>query len=397
LLTIYIIEAIGNLASSKLRSALAILGILVGTASVVAMVSSGQLATEAALLQFKSLGTNLLSISLYDERNAQSTQTPRQMTLQDARQLPQQISPAIQLIAPYTSIYLDILFQGKEIRGSTIGSTENLQQVINLHLAAGRFISDLDHQQYYAVVGHDIYQQLDSMSVYPVIGSQLRLGDKIVTIIGALQPWAENSFFNENINNAIIVPLSTAQLLSQYAEVRNLVLRIDEESDIDTLTQQLTQYMQQQFPSKRMFMRSAKQIIQSMLEQRKIYTILLGLIGSISLLVGGIGIMNIMLVSVVERKREIGIRKAIGARDKDIRMLFLIESVILSLFGGICGVLLGVLVSYVIATFANWQFSIFLLPILIGFGVSAATGIFFGFYPAYKASLLDPIEALRSD
>lgn len=124
---------------------------------------------------------------------------------------------------------------------------------------------------------------------------------------------------------------------------------------------------------------------------------LLALIGSISLLVGGIGVMNIMLVSVTERRKEIGIRRAIGARRRDIQTLFLAESVILSLFGGTLGVLLGVLISYVIASFAKWSFHLFLLPPLVGFCVSVAVGVFFGFYPAYKASQLDPIQTLRAD
>ena len=141
----------------------------------------------------------------------------------------------------------------------------------------------------------------------------------------------------------------------------------------------------------------AKQIIKSMEEQGRIFTLLLGLIGGISLLVGGIGVMNVMLVSVVERKREIGIRKAIGAKRRDIQMLFLIESIVLSLFGGVLGVIAGLGVAYVISLFSGWQFSLYLEPPLIGFGVSVFTGIFFGFYPAMRAARLDPIETLRSD
>ena len=134
-----------------------------------------------------------------------------------------------------------------------------------------------------------------------------------------------------------------------------------------------------------------------MRKQEGIFTLLLGFIGGISLLVGGIGVMNIMLVSVTERRREIGIRKAIGAKRRDIQSLFLSEAIILAIFGGICGVAIGTILSFAIAYFSNWSFHFLLWPPVIGFIVSAATGIFFGFYPAHRASLLDPITALRSE
>ena len=169
------------------------------------------------------------------------------------------------------------------------------------------------------------------------------------------------------------------------------------ENEVDEVQVQIHNVLSQIIPGKQLFFRSAKQLIASMMTQRKTLTLLLSLIGSISLVVGGIGVMNIMLVSVVERRREIGIRMAVGARRKDIRYLFLIEAVALSLFGGILGVMAGVLTSYIIAMFAGWAFHLFFFPPFIGFLVSVAVGIFFGFYPAYSASRLDPIQTLRAD
>jgi len=149
--------------------------------------------------------------------------------------------------------------------------------------------------------------------------------------------------------------------------------------------------------SRRTFFRSAKELISSMTKQKQILTIFLGLIGSISLIVGGIGVMNIMLVSVIERRREIGIRRAIGAKRKHIQHMFLIESVVLSLLGGTLGVITGIATSFVIAEYANWHFTIFVLPPAIGFTVSVFIGIFFGYYPARQAARLDPIQTLRSE
>ena len=165
--------------------------------------------------------------------------------------------------------------------------------------------------------------------------------------------------------------------------------------DLDQVQFVIENYILSVAPEYKISFKNSKQIIKSMQEQSTIFTLLLGMIGGISLLVGGIGIMNIMLVSVVERKREIGIRVAVGATRKDIRTLFLIESITLTMFGGIMGIILGIVFSYVITVFFGWEFHLFIMPAVLGFGVSCLTGIFFGFYPAYNAAKLDPIQTLR--
>ncbi len=397
----YLREALSNLVSSKLRSILAILGILVGTGSVVAMVSSGQLATEAALAQFKALGTNLLSVAIYQEGGNQSSSASKVKPFDVAQAVAiKQASDGIELVAPYTTVFLPITFNGHTINsGSIIGATQMLQPGIKIEMDKGRFISflDLNTYSYYCVIGHQLYAQIKQYTLTDPIGKQIRLGTNIFTIIGVAKKWQENNFFNEDINNAIIIPITTAQLLSKYAEIRNIIMRLKKRADIEDVRKSIDEYIKGNLPGKKTFIRSAQQIIDTMVKSRQIYTILLGLIGSISLLVGGIGVMNIMLVSVVERKREIGIRKAVGAKRRDIRLLFLIEAVALSLFGGLLGVTLGVSTSYVISRFAQWHFQIFILPPLIGFSVSVFTGVFFGFYPAFKAAQLDPIEALRTE
>ena len=209
--------------------------------------------------------------------------------------------------------------------------------------------------------------------------------------------WQENTFFNQDVNKALIIPLESSQLITEYATINNIVMQLKPDINIEAVQAKIQKILGTMIPGKQFFFRSAKQLITSMTNQRNTLTLLLALIGSISLLVGGIGVMNIMLVSVVERRREIGIRLAVGARARDIRHLFLVESVTLSLVGGVLGVIIGILTSYVIATFAQWPFEIFLLPPLVGFMVSVAVGVFFGFYPAYQASKLDPIQTLRSD
>jgi len=392
----HIQEAFSNLVSSKLRSALAVLGILVGTSSVVAMVMSGQLATKAALAQFKTLGTDLLSINLFP-KDSSGSQAKDPFSLTTAMGLASS-SKTIKKVAPYTTSYGALSYQGHTISGgSLVGVTQSLQPIIKIKMKQGRFISDLDNEAYYCVVGQKIAKQLRDFGALEPIGMQLRVGKNYFTVIGVAESWLENSFFNENINSSILIPIKTAKIISKYARINNVILDLRKNANIDLLEIQIKRYLEANASNMRTYFRSPKQLIERMKKQSQIFTLLLGLIGSISLLVGGIGVMNIMLVSVSERRREIGIRMAIGARRKDIRTLFLIESVALSLFGGLLGVILGLLITYIIAQFTNWQFEFFLLPPLVGFLVSVGIGIFFGFYPAHRASQSDPIACLRTD
>lgn len=393
-----IIQAFSNLTASRMRSFLAVLGILVGTASVVAMVSSGKMATEAALAQFKNLGTDLLAVSI-QQSSAEGSSGGKGFDLEDALNLPQ-VSPLIRAVAPYTTIYVPIISEGVEIQGSIIGVTDKLQSLVRIHITKGRFISFLDRHAYYGVIGYKLAEQLKTAGIWNPIGRQIQLGSTMFTIVGVAAPWPENSFFYEDINSAVMIPIRASSLIMKNTKISNVILLLKTGLTIADITQvqnKISRYVEIEVPGAKLFFRSAKELIHNMEAQSQILTLLLGTIAGISLLVGGIGVMNIMLVSVVERRREIGIRLAVGARRRDIQRLFLAEAVILSLFGGLLGVIVGVLTSYLIAVLGNWPFIFFALPPGLGCAVSVATGVFFGFYPAYKASQLDPIQALRSE
>lgn len=397
-LTNHIQQAMLNLMASKLRSFLAVLGILVGTAAVVALINCSQLATAKALEQFKALGTDLLAVSVFQSNTKDTTAIGGQsyIPIHVWRQFPAMI-PAIKQIAPYNIAYQPMSFQGKNLTGVVIGADESLASIVHIELATGRFVSFVESFEHVCVIGDSLAQQLKQVSSDPPIGKQLRIGQTLYTIVGVTKAWHENGFFNEDINQAAIIPVKGMALLSQEAKINNAILLLTPTSNIDRVIEQIKQRIHSQAPKLNLFVRSAKQIIASMESQGRIFTILLGVIGCISLLVGGIGIMNVMLVSVSERKKEIGIRKAVGAKNSEIRALFLVESVILSLSGGLMGVITGCIFTYIIAWFSHWPFTFYIIPPIAGFAVSVATGIFFGFYPAHRAAQLDPMVSLRNE
>jgi putative ABC transport system permease protein len=388
-------EAWLNLKVSLLRSMLAILGILVGTASVVAMISGGELATRQVLSQFKALGTDLLAVQIYPKQSSGAG---------SGSSLPYSIavgvktaSPNIQLVAPYINVFSSLSFQGQSINGSVMGATQNIASLIALHLKEGRFVQYFDKYEHYVVVGDSIYQKIKALTVRDPVGQQLQIGTTPFTIIGVLQPWVTNPFIFEDLNYAAIIPIQSSITLSKNAQINNILLQLLPNADIQDTEDRIKNYFEQNAAGQQIYFQSAQQLVNKMKSQQNTLTVFLAFVGGISLFVGGIGVMNIMLVSVTERKREIGIRKAIGAKQRDIQSLFLIESVILSLFGGILGVIAGVFISFLIAFFKGWGFTLFLIPPSIGFVVSVFIGIFFGFYPAYQASKLNAIQSLRAD
>lgn len=391
----YLQEAWRNLFYFKLRSMLALLGVLVGTASVVAMVLCGQLATHEALKQFASLGTDLLSLTVMSDQ-ASVADNATHLTLPQAFSLSSS-SQAIETAAPYTQVYLPILYEGQVIQGATLGVTDDFAEVAHISMASGRFVSVMDQYAAYCVIGHGIYQQLKTKSLAEPLGKTLAVGTHLCRIIGVANTWQANQFINADIDQVVMVPLLNSTLMTEYATINQMIFKLKPNTDILATEAAILAKAQSLLPEHKLIFHSAKELIAKMEKQNDILTIFLGFIGGISLVVGGIGVMNIMLVSVVERRREIGIRLAVGATRRDIQRLFLAEAVMLSLTGGMLGVLLGMLVASIAAWWFQWEWIGALSPLFVGFTVSVAVGIFFGFYPARLAAQSDPIVALRAD
>lgn len=395
MISLHIREAFLNLVYAKLRAFLAILGVLVGTASIVALLSSSQLATEHAIAQFKSLGTNLLALHIRQRQTADhKTQQQKNVLPADIVKL-ENISPDIQFAAPYINLFSRSYFAGKKVGRGAVAATAALQPMVKLTIAKGRFISPLDRQHNFCVVGATLAKTIRQQNL-SVLGEQLKIGNAYFTIIGILEPWKNNLFFYTDINRSAIIPLPTAYFLNKKAALHDILFRLVKHPDIKSVQQALTRWMAQHYPKLDLRFHNPEQIIHVVAAQRQTFSWLLAAIGGIALLVGGIGVMNIMLVSVVERRREIGIRLAIGARRSDIRRMFLIEAVILTLFGGVLGIMAGLLVTWGITLFTGWAYSWLWLPIILGFTVSVLAGILSGFYPASRAAQLNPIETLQS-
>jgi len=277
--------------------------------------------------------------------------------------------------------------------------TESFQDLYQLRLKEGRFISDLDKNQPHIVVGQNVLARGEGFQNFKgsLLGSSVRINHHIYTIIGILEDVPNPLFKPRYINRAFLMPMGAAQRYLEENEIAGVTIRLEPNADYSAIGDKIKDYFAKQEKGLEVQTHSAEKLIETKEQDAKRFTLLLGAIGSISMLVGGIGIMNVMLTSVMDRRREIGILRAIGARQRDIQWLFLMEAILLSLVGGVLGIGLGIAASYLVAWFNGWQFIISTFAILLGVGVSSGVGIFFGFYPAYKAAKLDPIKALRSD
>lgn len=390
-------EALRSLQSAKQRTALALVGIVIGIGSVIAMVSVGTIAQQESLRQFKELGTDVLTLEKEfvaddDPRAAKATGFRLSMVMG----LPTATHAIVQ-VSPYTQGGGgEAVYQGKPLeRANLMGITESFLGMNKLVLSEGRALSDLDTHSRYAVVGSDIAAQMREHGARTLPGQQLRMGDQVFTVVGALAVAPQGGMRRFDPNTAVLVHASTA-LRQPGIEIALVNARVRPGLSNAEGTAQVQAYFSQRPGAPLVRISSPEDLIAQMEKQMQMYTLLLGAIGSISLIVGGVGVMNVMLVSVSERRREIGIRRALGARRGDIRGQFLIESVILSLIGGLLGVVLGEAAAWLVCQVAHWQFMVSAGAIALGVGVSTGVGVFFGLYPAGQAAQLDPIVALRA-
>ena len=385
-------EAVFSLWFSKQRTLLAIIGITIGIGSVIGMVSIGKIIQKEAMKQFLAMGTDLLTLTRFSQNSRDSDR----ILIQDVNTMELAI-PSVKELAPNIQAQGQPTYKGKNIeRGSVIGVTQPFIDINKLEIVEGRSLSDLDRLSFYAVVGHSVAKFMKKHGKKDLIGEKIKIGDRLFSVIGVLEN-STNENLNFEPNHSILTHLTTQIRLDKNLEIQNIKIRIDPNAEHQNEIKKIQEYFLNKKSISDIEVRSPQELIKQMDEQMELYTMLLGAIGSISLIVGGVGVMNVMLVSVTERKKEIGVRRALGAKRRNIKAQFLIESTALSMLGGAAGIILGIAVAYFVAQYGKWEFVISEFAIILGFGVSSMVGMFFGYYPASQAAKLDPIVALRSD
>ncbi len=403
--------AMRGLASNKMRTALTMLGIIIGVAVVILVVAIGQGATQRVTETVNSLGTNLLSIfpgTSHIRINAVTAQGQKgatnSMTLEDARLIAHNFPESVEAIAPQVRGDIQIRLDNKDANSNLTGSTVDYQSVNNASVDSGRFFTqqEEDGSLKVCVVGHTISEKLTGDADVDLTGKTMLINRQEFHIVGMLKRRGSTSW-GQDQDDVVVVPITTAMRRILNRRFLNyMAIRCTSPKMMPLAQEQISSFLrnrhhlQPPFPDNDDFnIRSQTDLLESQQSVTGTMTSLLSAVAVISLVVGGIGIMNIMLVSVTERTREIGIRKAIGATPNDILMQFLIESAIISLIGGVIGIGIGVGGAYLLTTFAGWLTIVNQGSIVVALVVSAGIGIFFGIYPASKAAKLHPIEALR--
>ena len=384
-------EAAANLYDAKQRSFLALVGIVIGVSSVIALVSVGEIVHNEALKQFEALGTDVLNVT----NQTHSRNTRGSLTVENAEGLAS--LDALAVVSAYTPLGAPpVQYSGKQLSFvRTVAATSSWLKMFRVEIESGRFISDLDREQPYCVVGANVAGALRRLGAREVVGESLLLNTEVVFgVIGVLAP-AQISTSDFQIDDAIVVSLPTAARRFGSPFVRNIGARIRAGVYHLDAVQQVRNYLGRVAKDAKVAIETARSLIEQMQKQSKMFTLMLGAIGSISLVVGGIGIMNVMLVSVAERRLEIGIRRALGARRQDIQTQFLTEAVILSLCGGAVGVGVGIGVAYAISVFSGWTFLVATNAVVLGAGTATLVGVVFGYVPAHQAARLDTIAVLR--
>jgi putative ABC transport system permease protein len=394
--------ALRALRRNKMRSMLTALGIIIGVASVVAMVAVGNGAQARITSQVSALGQNLLTVFAGSKKSGgvnSGLGSASAITLADAEAIQREV-PDVAAVSPEVSVTAQAIANGRNWSTTVVGESPDYLIIRDWKLAAGSMFNDSDIRSAakIAVIGSKTANEL--FGPLNPVGQSVRIGNIPFTIIGLLESKGAG-MGGANQDDRILIPYTTAmKRITGDRYLRSVNVEIRSADRMDIAQQQITSRLRQRHrltsdQSDDFNIFNQKEIADTVNSISKIITLLLGSIAGISLVVGGIGIMNIMLVSVTERTREIGIRIAVGAEPGDIRLQFLIEAVTLSLLGGLIGVLCGVGASHLVGMFADFKAVVSSGSIILAFGVSSIIGIFFGFYPAHKAAALDPIVALR--
>jgi putative ABC transport system permease protein len=391
-----------------MRSILTVLGIIIGIAAVIVLLAIGQGASLETQKQIQLLGSNLIYIrpgAVSASSVSMGRQSAATLTYEDVQAM-RDVCPAVGDAAAMYDGMLQVQFAGQNTLTRVSATEPAYSEIRNFHTVKGRFInqSDMDSYARVCVLGDTVLQDL--FGEEDAIGKSVLIRGELFQIVGVMEHKGANQWTDND--DVVFVPLTTGynSLFGTNAStgraVKSAVVTAREEDEVNQAQFQITNVLRLRHhvvpPMVDDFqIRTQADLMQSAQEVTQVFTLLLGTTAGISLLVGGIGIMNIMLVSVSERTREIGIRKAIGARYSDILSQFVIEAIVLSLSGGLIGIAIGLIGSDLVGRLMNWTTLVTPISVILSFLVSIMIGLFFGIYPARRAAKLDPIVALRSD
>lgn len=378
--------ALRSIKGNKVRAFLTMLGVIIGVSSVIVLVSIGQGSSRDITNRISSLGTNLLTVNIIGSDSVKLTEDDVGKFNNIA---------GVKDISPVVSGRVTVKNGSQSAQVSLTGTNASYMTVRNLQLSAGRFLSDMDdeYRQKIAVLGANTAQTLFGED--DPVGQYVQVNGSSFKIVGVLA--SKGGSMGQSGDDVIVMPLSTAQRVVKNTSVQTVFIQTTSQQQLGIVMAQTENELAKLFPNKQDSYSVVNQqdLMDTMSSVTNTMTLMLGGIAGISLLVGGIGIMNIMLVSVSERTKEIGIRKAIGAKRKDILLQFLIEAVVLSSMGGIAGVALGLVTAKILSIATGMTVAYSIAVIIIAFLFSLLTGVVFGVFPASKASKLHPIQALR--
>lgn len=375
--------ALNGLLSNKLRSVLTMLGVIIGVASVIALVSIGEGARREVTASFESIGTNILRlyVNRWDAR----------LTISQVEELKERV-PQLEMVMPTLRWGGEITYEGRRRYYSCQGVTEVFPAIRNHPLATGRFFTAVENEigRPVAVIGWQVMQEL--FAGRDPAGKTIYINQEPFEIVGVLEERGEN--LGEGVDRTIFVPITVAQKRRGTNKVDVVYMKAKSQEAVPLAQVTVERIFQARYGEGTCTVWTQQSMMEEMQKSTRTMTLMLGAIAGVSLLVGGIGVMNIMLVAVAERTREIGLRKAVGARRLDILMQFLFESSVLCASGGVLGVLLGLASSEVVGKLGP-KTAVSPISLLIAFGFAILVGFVFGVYPAIRAANLEPAEALR--